>query len=406
LRKINTRDFTRATRRTGQEINRQIILNLVREHQPISRADLARYMSVGRGMVTSLVNQLLQDGAIYEGEIGDAPRGRKPKLLYVRTRDRLVVAIDVRLTRTYVMLGDFSGTQIALETFDTLFVAERLLAELASRTRRLIQTYGATGRVEGIGLVVPGMVDHVSGRILNSPQLGWRNVDIRDALSSATELPVHIENAPIACALAQMWLGQRRGEGTNDFVYVTVSDGVGAGVVVNGQVVRGHGHAAGEFGHVALSPDGPRCLCGARGCWEAYTSNLATVSRYLGQEHDGKSPRERLQHHEITIVDLITRARTGDARAREALTETGKYLGLGLSMIVNSMNPSGIFVGGEITNAWDMIEDRIRATIAERALTEQAGRTPVIPEQSSAYPRLLGATALVAAPVFAAPRVA
>jgi predicted NBD/HSP70 family sugar kinase len=404
VRKINVRNFTLATRSTSREINRQILLNLVREHQPISRADLARRMNVGRGRVTALVNELIDEGAVYEGETVDTTRGRKPKMLHIRTHDRLVVAADVRFSLTYLMLSDFAGTQIALETFPTLVDPAELVADLASRTERLLRTYGADGGCEGFGIVVPGMVDQRTGRVLNSPQLGWHDVDIREALAAATGLEVHIENAPIACALAQMWLGQRGGD-AGDFVYVTVGDGVGAGVVVNGQVVRGHSHTAGEFGHVPLNPDGPRCLCGARGCWEAHTSNLATLSRYLGRELSPVATRALLEETSLTIDELITRARTGDARAREVLDETGRYLGRGLSMIVNGLNPSRIFVGGELNAAWDIIEPWVRAEIGERALTASAAATPIIPEQTVANPRLRGAIALVAAPLFAAPMV-
>jgi N-acetylglucosamine repressor len=405
VRKINVRSFTLATRSTSREINRQILLNLVREHQPISRAELARRMNIGRGRVTALVNELLDEGAIYEGATVDTARGRKPQMLHIRTRDRLVVAADVRFSLTYLMLSDFAGTQIALETFPTRVDPAELVEELAARVERMLRTYGSEGSCEGVGLVVPGMVDQKSGRVLASPQLGWRDVDVRDALSAATRLPVQVENAPIACALAQMWLGQR-GADAGDFVYVTVGDGVGAGVVVNGQVVRGASHTAGEFGHVPLNPDGPRCLCGARGCWEAHTSNLATLSRYLGHELSPTATRQLLAETALTMDELITRARTGDARAREVLDETGRYLGRGLSMIVNALNPSRIFVGGEVTAAWDLVEPHVRAEIAERALTAAAAATPIIPEQTVANPRLRGAVALVAAPAFAAPELA
>ena len=119
---------------------------------------------------------------------------------------------------------------------------------------------------------------------------------------------VHIENAPIACALAQMWLGKRGDEAPRDFVYVTVSDGVGAGVVVNGEVVRGHNNTAGEFGHVPIDPTGPTCLCGAHGCLEAYTSNLATLSRYLGHEFSPTRDARLLHDSGLTIADVIARA--------------------------------------------------------------------------------------------------
>jgi predicted NBD/HSP70 family sugar kinase len=406
MRKINTRSFVRATRSTPHEINRQILLNLVREHQPISRAELARRMRVGRGMVTSLVSELLTDGSVYEGATVDAPRGRKPMMLYVRTHDRLVVAVDVRFSKTYLMLADFSGSAIALETFDTVVEPMELVKVLSKRIARLLKAHKAVGKCNGIGLVVPGMVDQRTGRVLNAPQLGWRDVDIRDALVKATGFPVYIENAPIACALAHMWLSQRGGDAPRDFVYVTVSDGVGAGVVVNGEVVRGHDYSAGEFGHVPIDANGPECLCGAKGCLEAFTSNLATLSRYLGHPFSPTGTRDLLHESGLTINDVLARARVGDARAIAALDETARMLGGGLAVIINTLNPGQIFVGGEITEAWDQIEPVIRGVIAARALTSPAAATAIVPEPASSYPRLRGATALVAAPVFAAPQVA
>ena len=405
MRKIDTTSFVRATRSTPWEINRQIVLNLVREHQPISRADLARRMGIGRGMVTTLISELLEAGEVYEGASADAPRGRRPKMLYLRTHDRFGIAIDVRFSQTFLMLGDFSGTSRALESFDTIVDADELVDELGSRIRRLLRAHGVAGQCEGIGLVVPGMVNQESGQVLYAPQLGWREVDIRDALEGVAGLPVHIENAPIACALAKMWLGQRGEVVPRNFVYVTVSDGVGTGIVANGQVIRGHGNTAGEFGHVPLDPEGPRCLCGSRGCFEALTSNLATVSRYLGHEFSPAETRALLQAAGLTTLDVIARARSSDDRAVRTLDETARYLGIGLSMIINALNPAQVFVGGEIAEAWDLIDGSVREGIASHALTAEAGGTPIIPESSSSHPRLRGAMALVAAPSFAAPTV-
>lgn len=406
MRKIDTGNFKLATRSTPRDVNRQIALNLVREHQPISRADLARRMEIGRGMVTSLVSELLLDGVLYEGQTVDVPRGRKPKMLYVRVRDRLVIAVDVRLSRTSLSLSDIAGTQQALETFATPVDPDALVAELAARIGRVLTAHGTPGRCEGIGLVVPGMVDRESGRVLNAPQLGWHDVDVRARLAAAAGLPVHIENGPIACALAQMWLGKRAEEGNGDFAYLSVFDGVGAGLVVNGQIVRGRTSTAGEFGHIPLVPDGPRCLCGAHGCLEAHTSNLATVARYLGLELAAPGTAAKLVQSGLTVGDLITRARTGDERALATILETGRWLGLGVAMIVSALNPGRIYVGGEITGAWDLIEPLLRSEVARRALTRTAAATPLLPVPVSPNPRLRGAIALVAAPIFAAPQVA
>ena len=406
MRKINTRNFTRATRTTAREVNRQILLNLVREHQPVSRADLARLMSVGRGMVTEMVNNLIAEGVIYEGATAVAPRGRRPTLLHIRSVDRFVVGVDLRFSRTFLMLCDFSGRQLALESFEAITDPKLLVETLTARVRRLLETHGAVESCEGVGVVVGGMVDPKNGRVLNSPQLGWHDVDFAEDLSTALGLRVAVENAPKACALAHLWLGPRHGENPDNFVYVTVSEGVGAGIVVNGQVVRGYGHTAGEFGHLPVNPEGPVCLCGAFGCLEANTSNLATLARYLGYDLSDPESRKRLRESKLTIDDLMARARSGAARALDALQQSAHYLGVGLSMVVNAINPARVYVGGEIAQVWDLIEPVIAAVVKERALTDVAARTPIIPEPGSDHPRLRGATALIVAPTFAAPQIA
>jgi N-acetylglucosamine repressor len=408
MRKINTRDFQIATRTTSREINRRIALNLIREHQPISRADLARRMNVTRGVVSVLVQELIEQGVIYEGATGEVVRGRKPTFLHIRTQDRLAVAVDVRFSKTYLMLSDFSGRQLSLESFDTIFTIPEFIKDLAARVRRLLKIQGVEGSCEGIGVVVPGMVDQRTGKILKAPTLGWRDVDIRDGLAAATGLPVQVENSGRACSLAHLWLERDETAATQSFVYVNVSDGVGVGMVVNGELVRGHNYIAGEFGHMPLSLDGPLCMCGMTGCWEAYISNLATLSRYFGRNLSKLRPNAspNLAQDSFTVLDLITRARGGDGKATAALQATARFLGLGLATVVNVVNPDCIYLAGEVTTAWDLIENTVREALGERALTEAAGRTPLRVTATHEYPRLRGAAALIAAPTFAAPRVA
>src|SRR2546421_1467703 len=409
MRKINTRDFRVATRTTSRDINRRIALNLIREHQPISRADLARRMNVTRGVASVLVQELIEQGLIYEGATGETARGRKPTFLHIRTQDRLVIAVDVRFSKTYLMLSDFSGRQLALEIYDTIFTIPEFIKDLAARVRRMLKTRGVEGRCEGIGVAVPGMVDQRTGRILNAPALGWRDVEIRDKLAAMTNLPVQLENSARACSLAHMWLERDEAMATaQSFVYVNVSDGVGVGVVVNGELVRGHNHIAGEFGHMPLSLDGPRCLCGRTGCWEAYISNLATLARYFGHNLSRLHPNSLRDagQSSFTVLDLIARARGDDAKAIAAIESTARFLGLGLATVINVTNPDTIYLAGEITTAWDLMESIVREALVERALTKAAASTPLRVTATHEYPRLRGAMALIAAPTFAAPRVA
>jgi N-acetylglucosamine repressor len=249
------------------------------------------------------------------------------------------------------------------------------------------------------------MVDRKTRRIIHAPTLGWRDVEIRESLAAATGLPVHVENSGKACALAQMWAAREDSAAVGDLVFVSVSDGIGVGVVVNGEVLRGHHNIAGEFGHVPLSIDGPRCPCGATGCWEAYISNLATLSRYFGRNLRESKPVPA-EVAAFTVEDLIIRARAGDAKAIAALESTARYLGLGLASIVNAVDPARIYIGGEIVAAWDLIEPAVRAGLSERALSPDAAKTEIRTVTLDEHPRLRGAATLVAAPAFAAPPIA
>jgi predicted NBD/HSP70 family sugar kinase len=407
MRKIDPVRFQIATQGTSREINRQIVLNLVRANQPISRADLARTMGVRRGSVSVIVSDLLQSGLIVEGATGKTVRGRKPTFLYIDSRRRTVVAVDVRASQTYLMSADLLGKPLSgVVGFPTVRDPKALASVLGVRIRALLAEHGGIAACEGVGVAIPGMIEHSTMRVLHAPTLGWRNVDVRDLLTSAIGLPVQIENSGRACALAQLWaMHGAPSASAGDFVFVSVSDGLGIGVIVRGELLRGRHNVAGEFGHVPLTMDGPRCSCGATGCWEAYVSNRATLARYFGRQAESNEPVPA-EERAFTMEDLISRARRGDAKARAAIQATGRYLGAGLVSVVNVFDPTRVYVGGEITTAWDLIERDVRAAFAERALTPAAAATEIRPVAASEYPRLQGAAALVTAPAFAAPVVA
>jgi predicted NBD/HSP70 family sugar kinase len=304
------------------------------------------------------------------------------------------------------MLADLLGKPLGgVSGIPTDLDPKRLIKTLARRIRSLLAEQHDIDACEGIGVVVPGMVEHSTLRVLHAPTLGWRNVELREALAAATGLPVQIENSGRACAIARLWAMPDEVATAGDLVFVSVSDGVGVGVVVHGEVLRGRNNIAGEFGHVPLALDGPRCSCGSSGCWEAYISNRATLARYFGRPMESAGPLPSEQKA-FTIEDLLARAKGGDVKAAAALQATARYLGLGLASVVNVLDPARVYIGGEITAAWDLIEATVRSAMAERVLTPGAASTPIRAVGSGEYPRLQGAAALVAAPAFAAPVVA
>ena len=407
MRNINPKNFTKATRGTSREINRQIILTLIRTHQPVSRADLARLMETNRASITSLVNELLSEKLVREGAKGDlGVPGRKPTFLYINSEKGFAIGLDVRSSRTLMMMTDSIGNQFGeIVSFPTKIDPREFVASLGQKIRKALDAAGVSFRsCDGIGIVFPGMVDRESGTVINAPKLGWKRVPLIEMLKKEFKgVAIHLENSGRACALSQIWSSRKQTHGENDSVFVSVSDGVGVGVVINGELVRGKHNTAGEFGHTPLSIDGPKCSCGAQGCWEAYISNIATLSRYFGRNI---SPLDSIEHTEFTIEDLIERARGGDSKAITALNSTARYLGLGLASVINALDPTFVDIGGEITEAWDLIEPFVREAVMERTLTRELGRTTIRIVPAAEHPRLRGAVAMVTSPAFAAPKVA
>jgi len=172
---------------------------------------------------------------------------------------------------------------------------------------------------------------------------------------------------------------------------------------VDGKLLRGVHSIAGELGHMTLHPEGPRCSCGQRGCWEAYVSKRATLARYLGT--DPSWPASAVPR-EVTLAEVVARARAGEARARETLQETAVHLGRGLATIIKDVDPRRIYLEGEVTTAWDLMEETVRGVLREQALIAAAGETEIRTVSLGDHPRLRGAAALVSTPAFAAPIVA
>jgi predicted NBD/HSP70 family sugar kinase len=212
-----------------------------------------------------------------------------------------------------------------------------------------------------------------------------------------------VENSMKACILAQVWALSSDVQIDGPVAFVNVSDGVGVGIAVDGKLLRGANNTAGEFGHVPLNMYGPLCSCGRRGCWEAYASNRAISARYAGADLSWTGEPDLTRP---TVEEIVSRGRAGEGRALETLRETGYYLGRGFAMLVKSIDPSRIYVGGEITLAWDVVEPMVRDALREQALTREAEDVAIRVVQGSEHPRLRGAAALVLTPAFAAPTVA
>ena len=402
MRKINLSSFHIATSETARNINRRIILNLIRTKQPISRADIARYTGLQRSTVSQITEQLIDEQWITEGALGHLPRGRKPRFLHLNNERAGIIGVNVRPLVTTLALTDLSANFITQDSLPTPSNPQIFLDQLADRIQNLRKSH-TNIYCEGIGVGVPGRVNHNTQKMVFAPNLGWRNVDFKNHLERATGLTVEVENAANSCALYELWFG-KHSEGLHDLIALTVSEGVGTGIVANGEIVSGVDGMAGEFGHVSINEDGPLCRCGNTGCWEAYASNVATVNHYMREigTANGKSPARGTTSP--SFEDIMRLSEQGDQRAIESIERMAHYLGIGTAMLITSFAPKLIICVGEVTRVWNRVGPIVESVCKEKS--PMASSTKIIPLDEFAYPRLRGAVSLVLQKHFVAPSVA
>jgi predicted NBD/HSP70 family sugar kinase len=404
MRKIDLTNFQVATSETARDINRRIVLNLIRNHQPISRADLARHSGLQRSTVSVITEKLIEEDWVREGASGHVPRGRRPRFLHLNKERVGIIGINVRPANTMIGLADLDANFVAQESLPTARDPERFIADLAPRLRNLMKIRPEIS-YEGIGVSLPGRVDLDSQRLVFAPNLGWGPIDLKTPLEEATGLPVELENAANACALAEFWFGPRR-EGVRNLVAVTVSEGIGTGLILNHQLARGSTGMAGEFGHTTIVDEGLECGCGNRGCWEVYASNSAAIRYYTGSfspVRNGKAPARSLAAPPV-FDDILRLAEQGDSKAVDAISQVARYLGAGIALLVTGLAPDIIVVVGEITRAWNLVGPIINEMVKRRSFTHAPTR--VVPTDPAGDPRLRGTIALVLQKHFGAPSVA
>ncbi len=381
MRVIDLKRIQAASSEVVRDINRRVVLNLIRTRQPISRADLARISGLQRSTISLIVEELINERWVLEGPTGRLPRGRRPTFLRLND-DRVIIGVDIRPTQTTVALSDVNGRFTSQAVMATPADPQAAICALLDRINPIIKTCHDK-MIEGIGISLPGRYDHAANRLVFAPNLGWRDVDLRSPITKATGLAVELENAANACVLAAVWF--ERVESCRNVVVVTVSEGIGTGVMVNGQLVRGLHGMAGEFGHVPLDLQGPECRCGGRGCWEVFASNRAALREYLeaGTQSNG-----------FCFQDLLVRADQGDALAARALDTMAHYLGRGMRMIVAGLAPEMIIVIGDLTRSWHRFGPVIEAEVKAQMLP--GGNAPrVVPAHEDGMARLRGTVALI-----------
>ncbi len=350
----------KANRGLMREINRSVILNLIKTNGPISRADIANRIGLSPATVTSITGILIDEDLIFEKETGDSSGGRPPILLDLNPRGGFVIGIKLMEMQAVAALTDLNATVLQKIKSDIKSKEPREVVEcLVQLVHDLIRDGGIPQeRLLGVGIGLAGVVDSTRGILRKSPFLGWKDVPLRQLMQERLNVPIFLDNDVNTLTLGEKWLDD--GVHVDDFIVVTVGRGIGMGIVLNGQIFRGSAGGAGEFGHLVINPEGPLCDCGNRGCLESYLGEGALLKQ--AQKELGSDIR--------TIEDLIRAAEMGDERAVNILKSSGYLLGQQLANLINLFNPRLIIISGEGVRMGDVFFDGMRHAIEEHAVFE------------------------------------
>jgi predicted NBD/HSP70 family sugar kinase len=289
--------------------NRYNILTTIRVAELISRVDIAKSIGLSQASITGITADLISEGLIEEKKPGPNEGGRPPILLSISPDGAYEIGINLTIEKIDVAITNFQAQikafhSIALDS--AYYKAEDIVDMMVQAVQECMwEASFSKGQISGIGIGIPGMVDSESGIIRFLPNYGWENIPFRDLFQEKIDIPAYIENSSNTLALAEQWFGL--GKGIDNFIVVTLQNGVGAGCIINGQLSRGHTGIAGEFGHLTMDAEGPMCRCGKKGCIEAYAGNNSLMRDARNAALKGVWNKKNPEH--LTFEDLLRAVR-------------------------------------------------------------------------------------------------
>jgi len=393
-----------------RDLNRCLVLNVVRNSEPISRIDIAKKLNLSPSAISNITNELIRKEFIREIGPGSSQNlGRKPTLLEVDSQTWYVIGVDLeRVTSIKVGITNLKGKLIAKVEEPAKNTSPYQVVDLiAGLIDRLINKVNIKReRIIGIGMGAPGLLDQKEGKVIYSVYLGWKNISLRKLIEKKTGIPLIIDTDTNAPALAEQRYGA--GKGARDVIYITIGPGLGAGIIIDGQIYHGIDGTAGEFGHTIIDPNGPLCSCGNYGCLETLVAESSMTKQVI----------EGINKGEATLINNLTKNRgdltpeiiykaalKGDKFAIQIIQKTGYYLGLGLVNLVNLLNPEVIVIGGDISQVADVLLKPVKEVVSSRALSAPAQRVKILASHFGKDAGILGAATLFLESVFQIPEV-
>ncbi len=389
--------------------NKSHILEIIRAHGPISRADVAKKTRLTPPTVTNLVNELLQTGIVIESQIGTSTGGRKPILLTIHYEAFQIIGIHIGVSTIKLVVTDLKG-----ELLDKVIISmpdrvdQTILLELVTDLiqERMQQDWKRPKHILGIGVGMHGLVDPERGISIFAPNLKLRQVPIRDHLAAKFNLPVYIENDAMATALGERWFGD--GIGVDHFISVIIGMGVGAGIYLNGELYRGTNNSAGEIGHSVVDVEGKPCSCGNKGCLQTLVTGQAIAQKALdlydqhlemNSKHTPLANIIREHGNDLTGELVYEAALMGDPDAVSIFRNIGTQLGIGLANLINTLNPQKIILGGSVSRSSNFFMDTLKVNLYERVL-ETSKDVDIVVTRLGEFAAAIGAATIVLQVIF------
>jgi glucokinase-like ROK family protein len=356
-----------------KSVNKHTALDLIRfSPGGVSRAELARKMGLTRAAVTAIANDLLLTGIIREAGGIIAHSGRPPVVLEIEPSSGYVVGIDFGASHLAILIADL-GAHILEEIEIGIDIQEGPEACINKADRLLHDLLKNVGRemdeILAIGVGVPGPIVSKAGMVLAPPIMpGWDRFPIRETLEKMWGCSISLSNDAELGALGEWAAGAGRGE--QNLAYIKIGTGIGAGLLLEGQIYRGVTGSAGEIGHLTIEENGPLCACGNHGCLEAIAGGRAIAQQ--AQEAARHEKRTQLANikpiESITARDVASAARLGDLVSQQILTRAGTYVGIAIAGVVNMFNPGMVIIGGGVAQSGDILLEPIRLAVQRRSL--------------------------------------
>ena len=335
--------------------NRYNILNAIRTAGMISRIDISRGLGLSKASLTGITAELIAEGLILEKQPGAYQVGRRPILLAINPDGAYAVGVSITVNQIQAVIINFQAeikTSHAFTLKRSYYSPEELVEKIARTVETCIEkSTGLGGKISGVGISVPGLVDSKSGIIRYLPNYGWTDINLKEMLQNRLGFVTYIDNDANNVTIAEHWFGN--GSGSENFIVLILENGVGAGYVLNGQLIRGNLGIAGEFGHLSVNPDGPLCRCGKRGCIEAYSGIYAIMKDASKIEASGKI--SATSKKSMSFKNVVDEAKKGNSELIKIFDQAGKVLGIGISQLITLVNPEKIIITGTGIEAGELL---------------------------------------------------